>query len=241
MQQVASHGHRKLHTPPPTSMGQCGPLRPVISCDKVSWLCALRIPTLVPPCSQKRTGASCVLWMASHGHRKLHTPPPTSCAAYNGSRMPRRIHCGDTLCPQEWRQDGMKVKPVASALTAILLVNTFRFTLPPSLWSLGNIFPSSKHTWGTQKKYSPPPEYMCFTRPCARTCAPATTVAVGRLGRRPRQAWTKVFSESPSQTSLEMYHRRRHRVTPGRGASLGARARSEAIWVLLRLGARDLG
>ena len=74
---------------------------------------------------------------------------------------------------------------------------------------------------------------MCFTRPCARTCAPATTVAVGRLGRRPRQAWTKVFSESPSQTSLEMYHRRRHRVTPGRGASLGARARSEAIWVLL--------
>ena len=39
--------------------------------------------------------------------------------------------------------------------------------------------------------------------------------------------------ESPRQSSLEMYHRRRHRATPGRGASLGARARSEAIWVLL--------
>ena len=97
----------------------------------------------------------------------------------------------------------------------------------------GKIFPRSKHTWGTQKNYGPPPEYMCFTRPCARTCAPATTVAAGRLGRRPRQAWTIVFSESPSQTSLEMYHQRRHRAISGRGANLGARARSEAIWVLL--------
>ena len=120
-----------------------------------------------------------------------------------------------------------------TSLTALRLVNNFGNAPPPSLWSLGHIFPSSKHTWGTQKNFGPPPEYMCFTRPCARTCAPATTVAVGRLGRRPRQAWTKVFSESPSQTSLEMYHRHPHRATPGRGASLGARARSEAIWVLL--------
>ena len=121
----------------------------------------------------------------------------------------------------------------ASALTAIFLVNTFRFTLPPSLWSLGNIFPSSKHTWGTQKNHSPPPENMCFARPCARMCARATTVAAGGLGRRPRHFWGTILLESPSQTSLEMYHRRRHRATPGRGASLGARARSEAIWVLL--------
>ena len=39
--------------------------------------------------------------------------------------------------------------------------------------------------------------------------------------------------ESPRQSSLEVYHRRRHRATPGRGASLGARARSEAISLLL--------
>ena len=113
--------------------------------------------------------------------------------------------------------------------------NTFRFTLPPSLWSLGNIFTSSKHTWGTQKNYSPPPEYMCFARPwpCARMCVCATTVAAGGLGRRPRHFRKTILFESPSQTSLEMYHRRRHWVTPGRGASLGARARSEAISLLL--------
>ena len=58
-------------------------------------------------------------------------------------------------------------------------------------------------------------------------------MAAGGLGCRPRQAWRIILFESPSQTSLEMYHRRRHRATPGRGASLGARARSEAISLLL--------
>ena len=74
---------------------------------------------------------------------------------------------------------------------------------------------------------------MCFARPCARMCARATTVAAGGLGRRPRHFWGTILLESPSQTSLEMYHRRRHRATPGRGASLRARARSEAISLLL--------
>ena len=121
----------------------------------------------------------------------------------------------------------------ATALTAIFFGNTFRFTLPPSLWSLGNIFPSSKHTWGTRKNYSPPPEYKLFDRPCARPWSACAAVAAGGLGCRPHQAWRMILFESPSQTSLEMYHRRRHRVTPGRGASLGARARSEAISLLL--------
>ena len=95
-----------------------------------------------------------------------------------------------------------------------------------------------QNTYGEHKKTIHPPRSVlciCFTRPCMRTCSaqPCLVVAAGAPSRRAQMCGGMVLLESPRQSSLEMYHRRRHRATPGRGASLGARARSEAIWLLL--------
>ena len=121
----------------------------------------------------------------------------------------------------------------ASALTAIRLGNTFGtgFPQPPGAW--GRVF-LAQNTHGERNKIVPhPPSIFVLPAHARVRCARAPRwVQVGYEDEL-RWGWGTILLESPSQTSLEMYHWRRHWATPGRGASAQRCARSEAISLLL--------